>query len=99
MSWEKHYRKTYYYRKIRRGDRVTSQYLGAGPALEQHLREEHQAHQAEQQVRQLLAALDADLDRLYTLIQTFQHAGLLLYGYHTHNRQWRKKRNFLLSDE
>jgi hypothetical protein len=95
MAWEKHYHKSYYYRKIRQGDRVISHYLGAGPALEQRLREESQARQAEQQARQTLAALDADLAQLYTFIQTLQHASLLLYGYHTHHRQWRKKRNTL----
>ena len=99
MAWEKRRHTTYYYRKIRQGDRVTSHYLGAGPALEQSLREERQARQAEQQARQALAALDADLAQLYTLIQTFQHASLLLNGYHTHNRQWRKSRNPLPNDE
>jgi hypothetical protein len=86
MTWEKRRKKTYYYRKIRTGDRVTSQYLKAGPDLDHHLQNQRR-DQAEQQLLHTLTALEADLDQLYTLIQALHETSLLLSGYHTHKGQ------------
>lgn len=97
MAWEKRHNKSYYYRKIRRGNHVISQYLGPNPTLDPP--QDHTRHQAGQQRRRDLEALDAELDQLYTLIQTLHDAGLLLAGYHTHKGQWRKQRRQPLADE
>jgi hypothetical protein len=99
MAWAKRRNKTYYYHNVRHGDRVISHYLGAGPEVNQFLQDQQRRHQAEQQRRRDLEALDAELDQLYTLFQNLHDAGLLLAGYHTHKGQWRKRRRQPLADE
>jgi hypothetical protein len=96
MAWEKRGNKRYYYRKVRQGDRVVSEYVGAGElagtyahldALERQLR------QAERRTRRELRALDAQLNDVCDLIRALTYATLLTTGHHTHKGQWRKKRH------
>ena len=42
-----------------------------------------------------LEKVEAALDRAVELIQLFTEASLLVAGFHTHHRQWRRKRNGL----
>ena len=37
--------------------------------------------------------IEATLDRAVELVQLFTEASLLAAGFHTHHRQWRRKRN------
>ena len=93
MPWEQRGPDRYYYRKRRLGDRVISEYVGAG--LVGRLAAAQDAAQRRQQraERRRQAALDAELNTVYRLIQSLTHATLLVNGYHTHKGQWRKKRN------
>ena len=78
MNWEQRGNRRYYYRKRRHGDRVISEYVGAGElaeaaanldALERELR------QAERQIREELRALDAQVDEVCDLARSIMFIG------------------------
>lgn len=99
MAWEKRRGKEYYYRKIRIGDRVVSEYVGTGPVAEAAAaideRERLAREEAREQwrrERERQRAIDEAVDRACRLTRTLVDAVLLLRGYHTHRGQWRKKR-------
>ena len=100
MAWEKRRGRKYYYRKHRIGDRVVSEYVGAGPdalaaaaldELKRQAREEERELFRRERERQ--RAIDEELDHICLLIRNLVDAALLLNGYHLHNGQWRKKRD------
>lgn len=96
MAWEKRGNKRYYYRKVRQGDRVVSEYVGAGElagACAQLDALERQLRQAKRRTRRELRALDAQLNDVCDLIRALTYATLLTTGHHTHKGQWRKKRH------
>jgi hypothetical protein len=100
MGWETRSGKRYYYRKIRDGDRVFSQYVGDGPMGEA-------AERLDEVLRQHLKRLDLtarvvrteavlarrELDAACLLLAEAARAELLARGYHQHNGTWRKKRD------
>lgn len=97
MGWEQRGTNHYYYRKERQGSRVKSIYVGRGEIA--HLVSRLQASSTV--VERLVRAnrlrdsqkTDAALDLAWELIQLFTQATLLTAGFHTHKRQWRRKRN------
>jgi predicted proteasome-type protease len=96
MSWEQRGDRRYYYRKRRDGDRVISEYVGAGELAETAAALdalEREARRAERQSRQEARALDAQIDEVCDLIRALTYAELLVAGYHTHKGQWRRKRH------
>ena len=100
MGWEQRGANRYYYRKERSGTGVKSTYVGRGQIA--HLIAKFESSSAE--VEKLMRAkksIEADelkriedtLDRAVELVQLFTQATLLTAGFHTHHRQWRRKRN------
>ena len=96
MAWERRRNKRYYYRKTRQGDKVVSEYVGAGELAQAAA----DLDAALQQVRRLKqrqweshSALDAQVDEVCELIRALTHAALLTAGYHTNKGRWRKKRH------
>lgn len=99
MGWETRGNGRYYYRKVRRGGRVTSEYIGGGyvaqalAGLDELDRGQRELDAAawratvedEQRRADELAAVD-------TLVKSAVAAVLIANGYHTHRRQWRKAR-------
>lgn len=97
MGWETRGNGRYYYRKVRRGGRVTSEYIGGGymaealAGLDEFARQQRELDAAvwgatvadDQRHADELAAVDA-------LVKSAVAAVLLANGYHTHRRQWRK---------
>jgi hypothetical protein len=104
MGWEWRKGKPYYYRKVRDGKRVRSEYIGPPGdrarlfmSLDQLDRARRQQEAAEkQQARQALAELIADPPELVELVEQARAAvaaALEAAGYHQHKRgEWRKKR-------
>ena len=99
MGWEQRGNNHYYYRKERDGSRVRSVYVGGGEtalliaqlevlqreeAQERREGERHELAKHEQQ--------DATIEAASRLIDTIKEAALIAAGFHTHKRQWRKKR-------
>ena len=99
MGWETRGNGSYYYRKVRDGGRVRSEYLGAGLVAElladaddlsrQRRQLEDEARRAEVDAERRTAATLAEVDRM---VQTMTAAALIAAGYHTHRRQWRRQR-------
>ena len=99
MGWETRGNGRYYYRKVRDGGRVRSEYLGAGLLVEmladiddldrQQRQLEDEARRAEVDAERRTAAALAEVDRM---VQTMTTAALIAAGYHTHRRQWRRRR-------
>jgi len=99
VGWETRGNGRYYYRKVRDGGRVASEYIGAGMvagALAE-LDEIDRATAAGD--RAAWAAKveaerrhDAALAEVDELVQGMTAAVLIAAGYHTHGRQWRRQR-------
>jgi hypothetical protein len=97
MGWEQRGNNFYYYRKEREGSRVKSTYVGRGEIA--HLISQFQASST---VVERLAAANKSLESkkeenllnlVGELIRLFTQVSLLTNGFHTHRRQWRRKRN------
>jgi hypothetical protein len=99
MGWEQRGNNRYYYKKEREGSRVKSVYVGrhevahliseiqsSSPLLERLARQN-----ATSKITQSEKA-EATLDQTADLIHLLTQAILLTCGFHTHKRQWRKKR-------
>jgi hypothetical protein len=99
MGWEQRGTYQYYYRKERDGDKVKSTYAGRGqialmvaqiqessPLLERLAR----TIKSPEVVKQEKA--EAAIGEATNLIQLITQAALLSAGFHTHRRQWRRKR-------
>lgn len=100
MAWEERNGRMYYYRKRREGKRVISEYVGGdlwgGLAEIFDMEDKQEAEQKRAELREQKEAalrLDKRIKEIekYTKVMTW--VGLLLAGYHTHKRQWRKLRN------
>jgi hypothetical protein len=100
MAWEQRGANAYYYKKGRDGSKVKSVYVGRGEIA--HMVSQLQSSSIEleklMRVKKSIDTLESEkaevtLDRALELIQLFTQATLLTAGFHTHHRQWRRKRN------
>lgn len=100
MGWERRGEHEYYYKKEREGSRVKSVYVGRGEIA--HMISEIQSSSPllENVARRMKSPdmvqrekADATLQQALDLIQLITQATLLTAGFHTHKRQWRKKRD------
>ncbi len=99
MGWETRGSKSYYYRKERSGGRVRSVYVGSGETarliaqLDDLQTDEREGNRAIARTeREQWQEQDAELDRVCVLIKTFTTGALLAAGFHTHKRQWRRRK-------
>jgi hypothetical protein len=104
MGWERRGNNQYYYRKEREGSRVKSVYVGRGEIA--HMISQIQSNSP---LLDRLASLtnsseaiklektNAALKRSSDLVRLITQATLLSAGFHTHKRQWRKRR-YVASD-
>jgi hypothetical protein len=100
MPWEERSGRRYYYRKVRKGDRVFSVYEGAGLAgalaEARDATERETRAQSREEVRHELAhadQVDAMVDRSWLVAEAAARSVLQAAGFHLHHRQWRLKRN------
>ncbi len=104
MGLERRGNGLYFYRKRRDGNRVVSEYCGAGELancfyiLDQQKQEE--AWLEKENKRQSFEAEKQSQDEIDQLVESFcgeaeafEDALFLINGYHKHSRQWRRKRN------
>ena len=99
MAWEQRGANRYYYRKERDGSRVKSTYVGRGEMAHMISKFESSSAELERLMRakelievQEQERVEAAIDRMVELVQLFTEATLLTAGFHTHRRQWRRKR-------
>jgi hypothetical protein len=93
-------RNDYYYRSKREGTRVVTEYVGRRqwvPALlrlgaleRERQRSERARTRAEPEAE---LEVDREIDALDDLTRKLTQAVLIVSGYHTHNRQWRRQRD------
>jgi hypothetical protein len=90
----------YWYRSKREGNRVVTEYLGnrswvqAAARLDALDQERRTLERAERQAeREAELELDREIDALGNQVRLLTQAILLVSGYHTHKRQWRKRRD------
>jgi predicted negative regulator of RcsB-dependent stress response len=100
MGWEQRGNNRYYYKKEREGSRVKSVYVGRGDVAQMVSKFQASSTDLEKlmQAKRSIEAnelehLEATLDRAIELTHLFTQAALLCAGFHTHHRQWRRKRN------
>ena len=99
MGWEQRGNNSYHYKKEREGSRVKSVYVGRGQMA--HMISQFESSSADlEKLMRAKKSIEADelekvegvLDRAVELTQLFTEATLLTAGFHTHHRQWRRKR-------
>jgi predicted negative regulator of RcsB-dependent stress response len=100
MAWEQRGTTSYYYKKEREGSRVRSVYVGRGEVAQMVSKLQSSSAELEKLMRAKrsieaneLERAEATLDLAIELTQLFTQAALLVAGFHTHHRQWRRKRN------
>lgn len=100
MGWERRGSSQYYYRKLRRGRRVVSEYVGSGEfaiftaLLDEEQRAERQDQQdAERRRREEADQVDQKLTQIDDTLRLLTTIMLEQAGYHKHKGQWRKQRH------
>lgn len=97
MGWEQRGANRYYYRKERQGSRVKSTYVGRGEMANLISQFQESSNAVERIVRSNKLndseKTEAAIDLASNLIQLVTQSALLTGGFHTHHRQWRRKRN------
>ena len=103
MSWEARTgggNQGYFYRSVRRGDRIDKEYLGRGPEAEEAARQIEQRRQERQTVREALQkelaqrhVAEQQLHELQEVAYLLVRAVLTGAGYHRRRGEWRKKRH------
>ena len=100
MGWEQRNGRSYYYRKVREGGRVRSEYNGSGMLAqicaaddEAKRREQAAERAADHATRQAEAEIDRQLADAESALAALTDATLFAAGYHKHKGQWRKKRH------
>lgn len=99
MGWEQRDTNQYYYKKERESSRVKSVYVGRGEMAHMISQFESSSAELEKSIRAKISIeaheserVEAALDRAVELSQLFTRAALLTAAFHTHKRQWRRKR-------
>lgn len=99
MGWETRGNGRYYYRKVRRGGRVESEYIGGGMVAEALAELDDEARNDSAAARRAWATTvqaerrhDAALTEVDDMVRTMTAAVLIAEGLHTHRRQWRRQR-------
>lgn len=100
MAWEQRGNHSYYYRKERDGSRLKSVYVGRGEIAQMVSQIQSSSPLLERLARTFkspeaikMEKSEAVIEQVTHVIQLLTQAALLAAGFHTHHRQWRRKRN------
>ena len=100
MGLEARKGRLYYYRKERDGPRVRSVYVGGGAIaqgcayLDNLARAEaEEEREAQTREREADEIAEAEIAAVGEMCETLTTAALLAAGFHTHKREWRRKRD------
>lgn len=99
MGWEQRRGHSYYYRKVREGGHVRSEYVGGGIVAQicagdddDKRRDRQATRAADRATWQGEAEIDRQLGAAESALAAMTHATLFAAGYHNHKGQWRKRR-------
>ena len=100
MSWDAKTpggKRAYYYRSVRRGDRICKVYLGRGPEAEEAARQIEERRQVRQAQREALheellrvGVAEQHLRELHDVTYLLVSAALTGAGYYRRRSEWRK---------
>ncbi len=100
MGWENRSGRQYYYRKVRHGSTVISEYMGSRELanlffeMDELDREERAIRLRKWKNEQNeIRTVDAEIAQLNRTLINLVTATLLISGYHPHKGQWRRLRN------
>ena len=96
MGWEQRGGRSYYYRKERRGSRVRSIYVGAGPGALSAAQSGEEARAERARLRELRARddeIDRRIDAACQFVEEQTASALARAGFHRHRGQWRRRRD------
>lgn len=100
MGWEQRGSHRYYYKKERDGSRVRSVYVGRGEIAHMLAQIQSSSPLLERLARTIKSPetikhekAEASLEQVTDLVQLLTQATLLAAGFHTHHRQWRRRRH------
>ncbi|HET8670082.1 MAG TPA: hypothetical protein VFM05_05480 [Candidatus Saccharimonadales bacterium] len=100
MGWEQRGNNSYYYKKERDGSRVKSVYVGRGEIAHMVAQLQSSSPLLERFARTMKSPevikaekAEAAVEQASDLIQLITQGSLLAAGFHTHKRQWRRKRD------
>lgn len=89
----------YYYKNRREGGRVVSEYIGGGAAAllaaqqdKEQAQEEAREREAFERRKAEMLSTELEVDKALALLVQLAEAEMIAAGYHTHKRQWRKRR-------
>ena len=104
VGWEQRGNNQYYYKKEREGSRVKSVYVGRGEIAQMVSQIQSSSTLVERVARGLKSPeaikfeqAEKALDQAAELVEHLTIGALLAAGFQIHKRQWRRKRNVLLS--
>jgi hypothetical protein len=100
MGWEQRGANEYYYRKERHGAQVKSVYVGRGEIANMLSELQSSSRIFEKAIdiaypseQEKLRQQEATIEHACGLIDAITTASLLVAGFHSHKRQWRKRRD------
>jgi hypothetical protein len=100
MGWEQRGKNSYYYKKERDGAHVKSVYVGRGEVADMVAQLQSSASLIQRYARCMKPTqaveeekIELELDQLTDRVCVITEAALLIAGFHTHKRQWRKMRH------
>ena len=100
MGWKQINGRSYYYRSVRDGGRVGTEYVGTGEAasliaqLDSIERERRKLERVDfQNERDRAEAEDREIEVWFDGIEAVADAAMLAADFHRHKRQWRRRRH------
>lgn len=106
MAWEDRNETVYYYRKRREGKHVISEYVGKGligqlaEEMDSEERYKKDLDQSEFRKQQwTIKIIDEQVSDVEKYTRAMTRAVMLVSGYHSHKRQWRKRRDVRRNDQ
>lgn len=96
MGWEIRGNNQYYYRKMRKGKKVISEYMGSGLLAKEIAfmdKRKKEQKEATRKKKAMITALDVEIEQALKYIKNMTDCILLISGCHKHKGMWRKRRN------
>ena len=98
MAWAKRGRGRYYYRSVRVGDKVETEYVGTGAAAEMQARMDEAVKRHCEQMRRVwkeererLCETDHAIAAMFDEVELAADATMIAAGYHRHKGEWRRR--------
>ncbi len=99
MGWSKRGKNQYYYRKLWENGRAVNEYIGTGIAAEiiaeidaERRQARHDDQESWQAMIQAVREIECAVTQVEDMVRRLTSSVLVINGFHTHKRQWRRER-------